>query len=869
MRALISCGWVLPMAVALTLALAGCGAQTSNGINQRAAVLGERFDLPAPGALRAVSTVLITLDGKEYEAAWPQNRVMAYGTHARYTPQYAGVNRHLTDAAYAIYALDVSTFSGVADLYCNFTSVGNSGDAWVGLADYNHNRWDWQKLPDPVAMQSMLPFDITDRSSGGVLPVALVFIGTKMWELTSLSLGDEPELATWPMAGQNVDHTGRSPNLGAKSANVLWKYHTQGPGTKIESLWTAPDNTLYVSAGDGLFAFDPQGELLWDCYGVTPKSPPVIGPDGNLYIGGSWPNAGLHVLDSVGKRKWSYWTDFDVVYSPAVLPNGTICFVTADNMLRCIYANGNPKWEYSFPTISSSPVVAADGTIYVGTQSADFNPISYLDAVNSDGTLDWEITLGCRNKPVIAPDGSIVCVYGKNGELAAVNPDGTQKWSASGATASGWPAIDANGVVYIAGSSIKALSGTDGSTIWSLALTGAAYGDVGLSPDGKTLAVSTETGQIFMCDTDGTALTNIETGSEFWVGAAAGDGVGYFADKDYYITACNRDSSIRWRDGVGGRVISSPVTATDGTVYFGSEDRSLYAMTPDGQCKWRYLTGGAITASPMVLPDGTIVVGSKDHKLHAVNPDGTALWQYETEGMVEGNPALGPDGKIYFGSDDWCLYALNQDGTLAWSYKTAWNVTGGPTVDTDGKVYFSSWDNYVYCLNPDGTLDWSFLTQGPVKGSVALSGDLLYVACAKDSYRGRISALTKSGTQVWWYNTGGQATMSPTVGEDGTVYVTTILGQSNHERAIYAVRNQTMAWHYDGASLASGMALDVNGVLFAGMGDGRMLAMDTSTGVMQLAWTCSDGPANFFAPAITNGRTYVGYDTGIYAFGDN
>lgn len=877
MRAFLNTSWIILSALALALAVSGCGAKADSGMQQPAAALAPgRFLLPAPSALRAVSATQLSLPGKDYKASWPHNLVAPAGNNALYSPQYAGANRKLSDAAYAIYAVDVTSFTGSAKLFLSFETAGVHGDAWVGLADYTRDRWDWEMLSGPTDNQGYLLFDLAGRSSAGVMPVALVFIGTDPWELLKLYLGDAPQPGAWPMAGQNIQHTCRATDPGAQSSKVLWKFHTTGPGTTIQFMSSGPDNTLYVGAGDGLFAYDPEGVLLWECYGVTPHSAPAIGPDGSLYVGGSWPNAGVHVIGSDGKRKFVYWTDYDVVKSPAPLSNGTICFAAADNNLYCIYTNGNLKWAYDLITVSSSPCVGLDDVIYIGEQSADLNPINYLDAINPDGTLKWQNTISdaCNSKPVLAPDGTIIYPT-KGGGIYDIDGDGNEIWSASGGNGYTVPAVDALGNVYLA-SGTQDMAGkitavdSHGEMLWFQLINGMATGGPGLSPDGKTLAVSTSTGQIVICDTtDGSQLANIETGNEYWIGAAACNGVGFFADMTNYISAYNLDATLRWHDGVGGRVISSPVTALDGTVYFGSEDHSLYAMWPDGRLKWRYQTDGAITASPLVLPDGTVLVGSKDGKLHAVSPEGAALWQFETDGAVEGNPALGPDGKIYFGSNDWCLYAINQDGTLAWSFATGWNVTGGPTVDADGKVYFGSWDSNIYCLNSDGSQDWSFLTQGPVKGSVALSGDVLYAVCEKDSYTGRIYALTKTGTQVWWYNTGGQASMAPTVAEDGTVFVTTTLGQSSHERAIYAVKNQSMKWHVDAASAATAMGLDINGMLYAGTADGRMLAIDTSSGVGQLVWTSTAGPANFFSPAIAGSRTYVGYDTGIYAFGDN
>ena len=65
---------------------------------------------------------------------------------------------------------------------------------------------------------------------------------------------------------------------------------------------------------------------------------------------------------------------------------------------------GDELWK--FPTggiIFSSPAVANDGTIYVGSQN------NKLNAINSDGSLKWQFTAGdfIDSSPAIGPDGTV------------------------------------------------------------------------------------------------------------------------------------------------------------------------------------------------------------------------------------------------------------------------------------------------------------------------------------------------------------------------------------------------------------------------------------------------------------------------------
>ena len=74
---------------------------------------------------------------------------------------------------------------------------------------------------------------------------------------------------------------------------------------------------------------------------------------------------------------------------------------------------------------SSSPAVGADGTIYVGSDDGN------LYAVNPDGSQKWKwfetsFPYSVRSSPAVGADGTIY--VGSDVVLYAVNLDGSQKW---------------------------------------------------------------------------------------------------------------------------------------------------------------------------------------------------------------------------------------------------------------------------------------------------------------------------------------------------------------------------------------------------------------------------------------------------------
>jgi outer membrane protein assembly factor BamB len=343
-----------------------------------------------------------------------------------------------------------------------------------------------------------------------------------------------------------------------------------------------------------------------------------------------------------GRLKWRYQTGDEIRSSPAIASDGTIYVGSDDKYFYAINPNGTIKWEFETgDEIRSSPAIASDGTIYVGSND------HYLYAINPNGTIKWEFETGndVRSSPAIASDGTIY-VGSYDHYLYAINPDGTLKWRYK------------TGFYYINSSPAIASDGT------------------------------------------------------IYVGSFK------------YLYAVNSNGTLKWKYEAGLYVNSSPAIASDGTIYVGSDDFYLYAVNSDGTLKWKYETGSYIDSSPAIASDGTIYVGSSKY-LYAIYPgDGTLKWRYEAGLYLDSSPAIASDGTIYvgrwsYGYDNY-LYAVNPNGTLKWKYGTGNEIHSSPAIGSDGTIYIGSYDNYLYAIR-----DFTITASAGDGGSITPSGDVV------------------------------------------------------------------------------------------------------------------------------------------------
>ncbi len=318
-----------------------------------------------------------------------------------------------------------------------------------------------------------------------------------------------------------------------------------------------------------------------------------------------------------------------------------------------------PAWSYSAGGGLSSPVIASDGTIYIGGNG-------YLVAMNGDGTFKWKLSIGgggTRSTPAIADDGTVY-IGTTAGRVYAVNPNGTQKWyySTGGSEISCSPTIGPDGVIYIGSRNASFFAiNPDGTLKWSRPTGGGHMGAACIGPDGT-----------------------------IYVGGG------------FNLYAVNPvDGSTKWMYVTGYTIQSAPAMSPDGSrVYVGSCDAYLHAVNAEtGAMIWQTtvpLVPASTSSSPAVSPSGMIYIGSNGASasmgggaLFAINSSGEIVWQYQTAYDVRSSPSVSADGTVYIGVMDGFVFAFNPDGTKKWQYLTTASgsgIYGSPAIAADGSI---------------------------------------------------------------------------------------------------------------------------------------------------------------------------------------
>jgi outer membrane protein assembly factor BamB len=208
---------------------------------------------------------------------------------------------------------------------------------------------------------------------------------------------------------------------------------------------------------DRLYAVRPNGTQAWalafagggDRWEMS-FSTPAIGQDGVLYLATEGQDLGepfsqVYAILPTGAVQWSYPVDGGrfVRASPVVGADGTIYVATKaggpelDARVIALSPDGAKRWHFSLERASAdvycTPSVSDDGLLYFGSE------VTLFYALRLDGTLAWTHRIGGTNwsSPAIASDGSVYVgsIWGPDyaGRLFAVVS------ASRGYAASPWP----------------------------------------------------------------------------------------------------------------------------------------------------------------------------------------------------------------------------------------------------------------------------------------------------------------------------------------------------------------------------------------------------------------------------------------------
>jgi outer membrane protein assembly factor BamB len=341
-----------------------------------------------------------------------------------------------------------------------------------------------------------------------------------------------------------------------------------------------------------------------------------------------------------------------------------MCFISAGRTFSQV--PGTKKWELAtLGHVSSSPAIANDGTLYVGSGNAsDTVNRGWLYSISPEGATNWALTFPqyVRSSPAIGADGRVF-VGCWNGDLKIVRPNGEYTAVPTGGRVPSSPSIGIDDTIYVGSASnnfnkLFAFS-SDGVSKWVFTMGRVA------SPDFPEQFSSPSIGP---------------------------DGTIYVGSIDKKLYAIRPDGSTNWTFSLGAVTYASPAIGPDGTVYLGTDNGDFYALHPQGRLKWTFKTGHTIESSAAIGQDGTIYFGTLSGSFYALAPEGTKKWVF-TAGGISASPAIGQDGTIYVGSySTKSLHALSPAGTNVWTFvaSDADGLFSSPVLGADGTIYFGA-----------------------------------------------------------------------------------------------------------------------------------------------------------------------------------
>jgi len=357
----------------------------------------------------------------------------------------------------------------------------------------------------------------------------------------------------WPMFQHDLLHTGRSPLPGPSALDLKWTYAAT---SWVKTQTAVGDGVLYFGAGHHpMCAVDAAtGAELW-CFpdgGDANQSSPAIGQDGTIYEGAR--DNKVWAIDADGLEVWSFKIplDGDVFSSPAIAPSGTIytaCGCLSAGILHAFNPGGSLKWKLKLGKggiRNSSPAVvdeAGSRFIYIGSVDG------WLRKVKDNGTggsLEWEIRVGTAlrdSSPSVAADGTVY--IGSNTGLWAVRPNGTLRWHfVTNGVVDTTAAISLTGRIYVSSfkTGKRTLYGIDPATAspgyhvaWTRVGAGTSTSNFSQTPsavidgDGNVYAAIGKT--VLKLTAAGVQLDDYTVGADV-IALSLGDGVLYVSAKD-------------------------------------------------------------------------------------------------------------------------------------------------------------------------------------------------------------------------------------------------------------------------------------------------------------------------------------------------
>jgi outer membrane protein assembly factor BamB len=272
-------------------------------------------------------------------------------------------------------------------------------------------------------------------------------------------------------------------------------------------------------------------------------------------------------------------------------------------------------------------------------------------------------------------------------------------------------------------------------------------------------------------------------------------------------------------------------------------------------------SGGAFAASgwPGIVASQDTVYLASNTSIYALNlTNGSRKWSFPAEPdnstTFFSDPSLTADGQLIVGSYNNTLYSINSDnGAQNWVFDQAEGRFIGSQLVTGGMIYAPNSDNSLYALNEQGMLSWKFEAEDALWARPSGDGEQVFFPSMDHNL---YSVDGRTGQRQWSEALGGASVGSPSLSEDGRLYLGTFANEmlaldASTGDILWKAPTQGWVW--------SGPAVDGERLYFGDL-NGFVYALDRETG--QELWRVQpDGPIAG-TPLVTEDALYLTVETG-------
>lgn len=397
--------------------------------------------------------------------------------------------------------------------------------------------------------------------------VALPFMGAAApgdvtWRTLASTFEQYDPGTPWPQFGHDPQHTGRSASRLPGAVSERWRHQTGVNGVPYGPV-IAPDRTVYAAGGGYVFALDPNGIPKWRVQVGASSGGLAVGTDGTVYAAGG--HVGIAVIQAIapdGALRWetSALADSDSLPEPSLAlgPDGTVYVGVKSGPEETTFhafnaTTGVALWAAppaAALSVASAPAVSTTGSVYVSIYQ-DQGYIQQITAATGVMSQRSEALGFIGSSPAIAPDGTIY--VGSSNGIHAINPQLRLRWTVRTHTPVTFssPAVGADGTVYIgAGDRLYAVSPI-GQLKWSVTacLPGGTINSApAIGADGSVVFQQTLSGGAIaaaLCAVDESGLSRwrfvtqgqFDNSPRISSPAIGGDGLVYVGSPDGHIYA--------------------------------------------------------------------------------------------------------------------------------------------------------------------------------------------------------------------------------------------------------------------------------------------------------------------------------------------